>query len=143
MSHSYIGTRSHGTNICTIVVKDHVSGRVYPLPLRLDIVHKSPSGFEWGYLGSGPAQTAFAILSHHLADQARHASVLAALGVPADEIPPEEERLGGTLGDYLALRFFQKFKARVIASLPKEGWELHADEIDRRILERHADSVST
>ena len=27
----------------------------HPLPPRLDLANKSPSGFEWGYGGSGPA----------------------------------------------------------------------------------------
>lgn len=30
---------------------------------RLDVLHASPTGFEWGYKGSGPAQLAFAICS--------------------------------------------------------------------------------
>ena len=32
------------------------------LPLFLDEVNHSPTGFEWGYSGSGPAQLAYAIL---------------------------------------------------------------------------------
>lgn len=32
-----------------------------PLPLRLDLVNHSPTGFAWGYCGSGPAQLALAI----------------------------------------------------------------------------------
>jgi len=35
------------------------------LPLYLDKVNHSPTGFEWGYEGSGPAQLAFAILYHY------------------------------------------------------------------------------
>lgn len=31
---------------------------------RLDVMNKSPTGFAWGYEGSGPAQLAFAILAH-------------------------------------------------------------------------------
>jgi Family of unknown function (DUF6166) len=37
-----------------------------PLPLRLDLARHSPTGFEWGYGGSGPAQLALALLAHHL-----------------------------------------------------------------------------
>lgn len=33
-----------------------------PLPLYLDEVNHSPDGFNWGYLGSGPAQLAYALL---------------------------------------------------------------------------------
>ena len=31
------------------------------LPLRLDLADYSPTGFEWGYGGSGPAQLALAL----------------------------------------------------------------------------------
>jgi hypothetical protein len=34
-----------------------------PLPLRLDLANHSPTGFAWGYHGSGPAQLALAILA--------------------------------------------------------------------------------
>ena len=33
-----------------------------PLPLHLDVANRSPTGHEWGYYGSGPAQLALAIL---------------------------------------------------------------------------------
>jgi hypothetical protein len=39
------------------------SGRRRPLPPRLDLFPHSPSGFCWGYGGSGPAQLALAILA--------------------------------------------------------------------------------
>jgi hypothetical protein len=32
------------------------------VPLYLDEVNHSPTGFEWGYSGSGPAQLSYAIL---------------------------------------------------------------------------------
>ena len=34
-----------------------------PLPLRLDLRNHSPTGFAWGYWGSGPAQLALALLA--------------------------------------------------------------------------------
>jgi hypothetical protein len=34
----------------------------HPLPLCLEIRNHSPTGFEWGYGGSGPAQLALALL---------------------------------------------------------------------------------
>ena len=40
-----------------------VDGR--PLNPRLDLWNHSPTGFEWGYGGSGPAQLALAILADH------------------------------------------------------------------------------
>ena len=37
-----------------------------PSPLRLEIKNHSPTGFAWGYGGSGPAQLALAILTDAL-----------------------------------------------------------------------------
>lgn len=58
----YVGTRSRdrGASI-------QVNGK--PLDLRLDLRDHSPTGFEWGYNGSGPAQTALAILAHEYGDE--------------------------------------------------------------------------
>jgi len=39
------------------------------LDLRLDLANHSPTGFEWGYQGSGPAQLALAILADALGDE--------------------------------------------------------------------------
>ena len=38
------------------------------LPLHLEIRNHSPTGFEWGYGGSGPAQLALALLVDALGD---------------------------------------------------------------------------
>jgi len=65
-----------------------------PLPLRLDLARHSPSGFNWGYLGSGPAQLALAILADALADSAT------------------------------AIVKHQLFKRDVISKLARDGWEL-------------------
>lgn len=40
------------------------------LPPRNDLRNHSPDGFQWGYLGSGPAQLSLAILAWELGDQA-------------------------------------------------------------------------
>lgn len=42
-----------------------------PLDPRFDLWNHSPTGFEWGYGGSGPAQLALALLADHLGDDAR------------------------------------------------------------------------
>ena len=67
---------------------------------RLDLWNHSPSGFEWGYGGSGPAQLALAILADHLGD------------------------------DRQAFDFHHRFKWAVIAELPGRGWRLTTLEID-------------
>jgi hypothetical protein len=132
------------TQVCTISVEDLNTGDlntgVWALDPRLDLANKSPSGFEWGFSGSGPAQTALAILVSHLIDPENHVAVLAALGISV--LPPEEERLGLQLHEYLAVRYFQKFKSRVVARLPYEGWELTGEEIERWLLAQAPNQVS-
>ena len=67
---------------------------------RFDLWNHSPTGFEWGYGGSGPAQLALAILADHCRD------------------------------DEQALNWYQRFKWAVIAELPHRGWTLTGEEID-------------
>ena len=77
-----------------------VNGR--PLSPRLDLWNHSPTGFEWGYGGSGPAQLALAILADHCGD------------------------------DRKAFDFHHRFKWAVIAELPrKQGWTLTSLVIDQ------------
>jgi hypothetical protein len=78
-----------------------VNGR--PLNPRLDLWNHSPTGFEWGYGGSGPAQLALALLADHLGD------------------------------DNEAVVLHQPFKFGVVARLPRRGWTLNSREIDRAI----------
>lgn len=78
-----------------------VDGRV--LDPRLYLRNHSPTGFEWGYAGSGPAQLALAILADHFGDSTN------------------------------ALALYQDFKFAVIAGLPREGWKLTAHEISQAV----------
>ena len=55
-------TSAHPRNASRVTV----NGK--PLPPRLDLRNHSPTGFEWGYGGSGPAQLALAILCDHVGD---------------------------------------------------------------------------
>ena len=59
-----------------------------------------PTGFEWGYGGSGPAQLALAILADHFFDEDQ------------------------------ALNFYQRFKWAVVAEMPHRGWTLTSEQID-------------
>lgn len=45
------------------------SGEGRALPVRLDLVNHSPTGFAWGYSGSGPAQLALALLAWECNEQ--------------------------------------------------------------------------
>jgi len=70
-----------------------------PLNPRLDLWTHSPTGFEWGYPGSGPAQLALALLADCLG------------------------------GDQQAMQWHQDFKSAVIAGLPYAGWRMTEQEI--------------
>lgn len=48
---------------CVCIVEVEVNGRKRPLRPRNDIRDHSPTGFEWGYGGSGPAQLALALVA--------------------------------------------------------------------------------
>jgi hypothetical protein len=49
-------------------VRVYDNGSFYPLTLRLDLQNHSPTGFAWGYGGSGPHQLALALLSDATGD---------------------------------------------------------------------------
>jgi len=74
---------------CQIVFVDGDNGERL-LPPRTDLRNHSPTGFEWGYGGSGPAQTALALCAHALGDDER------------------------------ALRVYQQFKFRVVGRMAAE-----------------------
>jgi Family of unknown function (DUF6166) len=65
-----------------------VDGRELPLAPSLKLRNHSPSGFNWGYGGSGPAQAALAICLRVFANQ------------------------------WLALELYQEFKFRYVAGWP-------------------------
>jgi hypothetical protein len=74
-----------------------------PLNPRLDLWKHSPTGFEWGYGGSGPAQLALALLADHFGN------------------------------DQQALEHHHTFKWTVVATLPHTGWSLTGPEIERAL----------
>ena len=55
-----------------------------PLDSRLDMRNHSPTGFEWGYGGSGPAQLALALAASRLPDSGSH-------GLSAPQASPGRE----------------------------------------------------
>ena len=62
----YIGQRPADDDVgdCKVVVIT-ASGHSYLLP---HMVHHSPNGFEWGYLGSGASDLALSILQDHFGE---------------------------------------------------------------------------
>ena len=75
----------------------------------LKVRRKSPTGFEWGYAGSGPAQTAIALLLDFTGD-------------------PE-----------LANQLFQDFKFLIVGSLAEKRWDLTGHEIADAIAQIRAE----
>jgi Family of unknown function (DUF6166) len=78
-----------------------------PLNPRLDLQNHSPTGLEWSYGGSGPAQLALALLADHLGDEQQ------------------------------ALNLYQRFKWAVIAGLPHKRWTLTSLQIDEALQRIH------
>jgi hypothetical protein len=74
---------------------------------RLDLLNHSPTGFEWGYGGSGPAQTALAILADYLVNN-----------------------------EQLAIGLHQKFKWDFIANAAHKGFTITEREIRGWLFER-------
>ena len=70
-----------------------------PLDPRLDLVNHSPTGFECGYGGSGPAQLALALLADYLGD------------------------------DEAAVQMHQPFKWQVVSKLSRNGWTLTSEQL--------------
>jgi hypothetical protein len=66
----YTGRRSKG-GLCIVRVIENGDAR--ELDPRFQDCNKSPTGFEWGYTGSGPTQLAFAILADAMHVQVAHA----------------------------------------------------------------------
>lgn len=87
------------------------------LPARHDLANHSPQGFEWAYQGGGPAQLALSILAHYFHNTGNCRE----------------------LADKKALALYQEFKAKLVATLPKEGWRLDthvvADTVDMIVRE--------
>lgn len=95
MAKVYKGIRIDGAPLVT------VNGVILREELSLAVINHSPTGFEWGYGGSGPAQLALAILLDYTGNQDASA------------------------------RWHQDFKWAFIANAPTEGFEITGEEIDR------------
>lgn len=92
----YSGFRGR-TGDCYISV---FGGDSRTLRKRLDLVNHSPTGFDWGYAGNGPAQLALALLADALEN------------------------------DELAVRLHQQFKRACIATLERKArWQMSEQDI--------------
>ena len=73
MAKIYTGTRLRSLDKNVVTVSDERGTRA--LNPRTDLFNHSPTGFEWGYSGSGPAQLALAICADCLGDDQRALAV--------------------------------------------------------------------
>lgn len=99
---TFIGSRGPAENgergEARVVV--HETGKApRPLNPRNDLHNHSPTGVEWGYMGSGPAQCALALAAEVLGDDDR------------------------------ALLVYQQLKFDVVGLLPVEGFTLTSDQL--------------
>jgi hypothetical protein len=78
------------------------------LPLYLDEVNHSPTGFEWGYYGSGPSQLAYAILRSYYV-----------LG----------EKLGNSEAARHAKQHYMRFKQDFVGKWGGDEWEITSDQV--------------
>lgn len=104
------------------------------LPLRLDLYDHSPTGFEWGYSGSGPAQLALAILADHFDRHPSDIDLVDTEEIDRNQGPATNRRGRRTKAEGAALALHQKFKAGLIANLPRsEQWDLTSEDVTRWI----------
>lgn len=81
-----------------------------PLDLRLGLACHSPTGFAWGYVGSGPAQLALALLADALDDDDR------------------------------AVKLYQRYHSRHVGHWPQDkGWQKTKAEIVAEVVALEAD----
>lgn len=99
------------------------------LPARTDLFNHSPTGFECGYEGSGPAQLALAITVDHLE---RHALRTESAAITLGE--PLETETSRPLHERIALRLYQDFKRAIVAKLPRtRAWEISDDDVGKAL----------
>lgn len=101
MTTKYVGSRyGQTTSVAVVDLKTKSANALDP---GFRWVNHSPTGFEWGYGGSGPAQLAFAILLDHFKNAGQ------------------------------ALLYYQDFKESLIAHLVADTWELSDEQIEQVI----------
>lgn len=103
-----------GRNAHDVFKRMWPDGEVKRLPLEpsLKVAYHSPTGFSWGYLGSGPSQLALALL-------------LDATSVPET-----------------ALAHYQEFKQAFIGGWPLDGeWVMFRSDILNWLRLRHAENI--
>jgi hypothetical protein len=102
----YQGQRLQTDGKCHVIVSYH-DNKSKILPLCLNVAKHSPTGFEWGYDGSGPAQLALAILCDHFGH--------------------------GKIANERALRLHQLFKVKCVAKFPHTSWTMDGNVVEKHV----------
>jgi hypothetical protein len=121
---TYLGIRTPDGCVVTVDGK--------PLNPRLDLFNHSPTGFEWGYSGSGPAQLALAILVDHCRHVVAELYEQTGQAMTLDGDPLSRADALRAVDD-MAIRGHQHFKALVVAGLPRDGWALGASDVSEAL----------
>ncbi len=134
----YEGVQYEGTRVerdGRLVVKVFEAGRSSPnaargkkLPPRFDLRKHSPTGYECGYDGSGPAQLALALVVDHLDRNVLRAQAAAVT------LEIDHDLRAADLSERVAELVYQDYKREVVARLPRDGaWILTEEEIARAV----------
>jgi hypothetical protein len=122
---TYRGSRA-GERIVVLVTEDDGVGKALPIgPSQLIANHADE--FGWGYLGSGPAQLAVALLAHHTG------------------ATPLDKRPDCNTASAIALKYYEMFKLDVVATFGDQ-WTLTSAQIDgwlRAKVNQHATKKTT
>lgn len=111
----YVGVRTprHGGDYpgkCHVFFVPGETGVPERVDPRNDLWNHSPDGFEWGYAGSGPCQTALGVLAHYLGASG-------------------QLQLPDSSTDRRAVALRMAFKNSVVGLLPQE-WALSVEAVN-------------
>lgn len=137
---TYKGRRGGDGSAIVEVERPPVEGRRPELGFlnpRHDLWRHSPTGFEWGFGGSGPAQLALALLADALVERALGRALSPYERIPAGS--DEELQAGPKMdaaaraavedADRRAVAIHQHFKFDVVAELGHGSWALTSDQV--------------
>lgn len=94
-----------------------IAGTAICQGIRQRKVHHSPTGFEWGYMGSGPADLALNILA---------AALPGAMGTDGVQLNDRRTRVNRR-----AFELHQSFKRDVVGRMPSAGFRLSRADVER------------
>ena len=143
MSKWYEGERlTDGT--CVVRVYEGETGRL--LDWRLDLASHSPTGLEWGYVGSGPSQLALALLCDALGEDALEQCPLCGFDRPphSGHACPDPD-CGADLKRLAWQRprsLYNLFLWETVQGLPYKGWTLTQQEVRDAAQRLEADGSS-